>query len=177
MKKTIFAGALLIGLTAGYYVSMFFPFHIEKKPVGTPELDGQIVLVNKYPDGSTREIGARSPYDVTGTFVGAFAMRSSPDRTKVAYTTWENAHVVIYVANVDGSGARKIAEQVLPEGSGGLNVSTIRWSDDGEHITYMESGIKCAKAVCINPEDFSGVVQMTYSVDVATGKKTLVPTN
>jgi Tol biopolymer transport system component len=92
-------------------------------------------------------------------------------------TTWENAHVVIYVANVDGSGARKITEQVVPEGSGGLNVSTIRWSDDGKLITYMETGpAHCVDKRCSIPEDFASDL-VTYSVDVATGKKTLVPTN
>jgi hypothetical protein len=173
MKKIIFAGVFILGIAVGYIIFGLFPKFIEKTPVGTPQLSGRIVLFNQYDDGSLRETGVSVPYDITGTYPGTSLMQLSPDKTKVVYTAWENAHVVIYVAGVNGIGTKKIAEQKVPEGSGGLDVNSIKWSEDGTHITYVEDGLKCMKKNCVGSSDFTDV-RTTYSVDVNNGNQSIV---
>lgn|GEM_PF-3579985 len=173
MKKIIFAAlfaaCLLVGFVAGRYAPDFF----KSTPTGTAQLVGRIDLSKEYSDGSLRDAGVSIPYDITGTYPGTSIILLSHDKTKVLYTVWENAHIVIYVSNIDGTGVKKIAEQNVAEGSGSLATSSLRWSDDDAYITYVESGSVCNKPPCVNPEDFV-MGQTTYRVDVNTGNKTIV---
>jgi len=155
--------SLFIGYGASYFIKPSLPVPQERK---NRELIGQVVLAQQETDGTVKETGLRVPYEF-----GASApwVVVSPDKTKVVYASWENVHYVLYVADIDGSKVRKIAEQEVPEGSGGLNVQSIQWSQDGTRITYEESGATC-KEGCDHPVQ----VLMHYSVDVSTGKKTLL---
>jgi len=145
-------------------------------PTGDSQFVGRIVMSKEYTDGALQESGISIPYDITGAYPNTSLILLSPDKSKVAYTVWENAHIVIYEAKTDGSTKKKIAEQKVPEGSGGLDVNSIRWSNDGLHITYAEDGSRCLKASCINPEDFS-IVRTVQSVDATTGEQSVVSAN
>jgi len=172
MKRFYFVTIFVIGLVVGYAIANFVPNLFKKNSTGLPQLTGRIVLYNQYPDGTKREAGVDVPYDISGIYPGTSSMWLSPDKSKVVYTDWEDARVVVYVANVDGAGVKKIAEQSAPEGSGELIVSSIRWSDES-HISYIENGLKCEKESCINPSDFSEA-KTTYSIDVNTGEHSII---
>jgi hypothetical protein len=173
MKKIIFATLFIAGLLVGYITARLTPDFLKKTPTGIPQLVGHIVLSKEYSNGSLRDTGVSIPYDITGTYPETSIILLSHDKSKVLSTVWENAHIVIYVSNVDGSGVKKIAEQNVAEGSGGLDTSSIRWSDDDTYITYVESGFVCNKPTCVNPDDFS-TGQTAYRVDVNSGNKTTV---
>jgi hypothetical protein len=136
---------------------------LEPRPVTTAaeDLEAAIVL----------ESGLRVPYDATGTYRGSI-IRLSPNRQHALYTTWENVHTIIYIANPDGSEVRKLAEQQVPEGSGGLNVDSIMWSDDSQYFTYDEIGLQCL-TTCDSPGDLTAVTT-TYEVDIASGERTVI---
>jgi len=173
MKKMILAVLFVACLSVGFVAGRYAPAFFKRAPTGTAQLVGRIVLSKEYSDGSRRETDINIPYDVTGTYPGTSIAMLSHDKSKVLYTVWENASIVMYVSNVDGTGVRKIAEQNVAEGSGGLDTSSIRWSDDDANITYTETGLACQKKNCLNPDDFTSV-QTSYRVDVNTGHKTTV---
>jgi hypothetical protein len=164
---------ILIGVFIIYFVTVSKRVDV---PTGGSQLVGHIVLSKEYVNGSLADAGVSIPYDVTGTYPNTSLILLSPDKSKVVYTVWENAHIVIYVAKTDGTGKKKIAEQKVPEGSGILDVNSIRWSEDGMYITYAEDGSRCLKANCINPEDFS-LVRTVQSIYVSTGEQSVVIAN
>jgi hypothetical protein len=176
MKKIILAAILILGLLGGYAVARLTPDFFKKAPTGVTQLVGRLGLFKEYPDGFLRDAGVSVPYDITGTHPDTSLILLSPDKTKVVYTVWENAHIVIYVAGVDGTGVKKIAEQDVPEGSGALDVNSIRWSDEGSRITYNEDGLKCMKKSCLEPNDFTDVT-VSHSVDINTGNQSVVNVN
>lgn len=169
MKKASIIGIFVLGILIGSGATYTSLTWTSKVSGGQPQLEGSIVLSEKYPDGSLRETAVRVPYDVTGTYPVA-VLRLSPDKTKITYSVWENARTVLYVADADGSNARKIAEQSVPEGSGGLNVESVSWNDDGTEISYSEVGMRCPKKSCTKPADFVSE-QTNYSVNVMTSDK------
>jgi hypothetical protein len=164
--------ALCLGLIAGYGIAKIPLEHPVPKPSGEGNLVGQIVLARTWSNGTNEETGLRVPYDVTGSYPGASVLLS-PKKTKVVYTTWEMAKINLYVADIDGGNAKKIAQQEIPEGSGGLNVSSIHWTDD-THIAYIEGGSTCKEGCTASNPPKNEI--FTYSVDVLTGEKTLVST-
>jgi len=111
------------------------------------------------------------PYDITGTYP-ATVVRQSPDKKRLLYSRWNNARIALYVSDLNGDDAKKVAEQEVAEGSGELDMGSIQWSDN-ETIAYVETGLRCADASCASPDDFVSVRTM-YTVDIQTGKKTSV---
>jgi hypothetical protein len=173
MKVLKFVSLFLIGLAVGYFLPRFFDSSRTFKATGKSQIVGRIILLDKYDNGLTRETGFDIPYDISGIYPGTSFVWISPDKNKVVYSVWENAHISLYVSALDGSKARKIADQEVPEGSGSLIVNSIRWSTDSSKIIYSEDGQKCVKLVCVNPEDFSDI-RITYSVDISSGNKSIV---
>jgi hypothetical protein len=174
MNKHIVLG-FIAGLIVSLIVYVIAPFvYSTSSTKGGEELGGQIVLTRINQKGVSKETGLRIPYDITGTYPGVSAVVLSLDKERVVYTTWENARIMIHVSDIQGANSKVIAEQEVPEGSGGLDVGTIKWSDDGKTITYTESGMTC-KGTCTQPSEEVSV-RTWYSVDVQTGKKIITQT-
>ena len=173
MNKIIIAA--FAGLVVGYASSFIVPsFHKQSAQTNSGELSGRIVL-GRTNNGTFHETGLNIPYDVTGVYPAGIIL-ISPDKTKAVYAIWEDTKFKLYVSDIDGNNSKMIAEQQVPEGSGSLYVSSIQWSEDGTHVSYVEDGAKCKKAFCAQPDDFA-LLMITYSVDVRTGEKTVVSSN
>lgn len=136
----------------------------------------QIVLYKLMSDGTSVKTGLQVPLSNCGqnadgsTFYCPENIVVSPDNTKAVYSTWKNVYYEIFVSNPDGTQSKKIAQQEVPEGSGGLNVQTLKWSSDGKFVTYQESGLRNFGTLPSGDPDFRSVL-ITYQVNIAAGAK------
>lgn len=124
--------------------------------------DGTKELIDVYPDSDT-------PNNEV--------IRVSQNQKYLAYTKWEDAHYVIYVADMPNlSNVRMVAEQTVGEGSGGLDIASLGWIDDST-LEYREEIIACGETgspTLQNPTtDCDGSIINVYRVNIDTSEKEL----
>ena len=148
----------------------------EKKKEGE-----NIVLYKTYSNGSSARTGLEVPIYCNGdanyckTYAGQnIEIVTSPSQTKAAVRVWGQTPMwgngticdLLIVANINGTGRKEVA-RVCREGSGGMAVNSIQWSDDEKYLQYAEVG----------GDGFADPPTRTittYQVDIETGTKTLL---
>ena len=148
----------------------------EKKKEGE-----NIVLYKTYSDGSALKTGLEVPIYCNGdasyckTYVGQnIEIVMSPNKIKAAVRVWGQTPVwgngtvcdLLVVASIDGSSRKEVA-RVCREGSGGMAVNSIKWSDDEKYVQYAEVG----GSGFVDPPIR---ITTTYQIDLETGAKTLI---
>ena len=178
---------ILVG-AVGYFalVKKSEPVAQQPTPTQTPKLTvsgfearkegNQMVLYKLMSDGTSVKTGlgvalSNCGQDASGsTYYCPENIVVSPNNTKAVYSTWKGVYYEIFVSNLDGTQSNKIAQQEAPEGQGGLNVQTLKWSSDGKFITYQESSIRSFGTLPSGNVDLRGVLTI-YQVNVTAGTK------
>jgi hypothetical protein len=131
--------------------------------------NGKMVLY-QLKNGTWTKTGLLVTLVKAGTYEVPVNIVVSADGTKVAYNVWKGVFMEIYVADINGSNAKKIAQQKVSEGQGELNQESLSWSADGKFGTFTESQPSCP----VNMQSLDDCVRVlvTYQANVVTGSKT-----
>lgn len=108
-----------------------------------------VVLYRLGSDGVETKTGLSVTKDWPSSYVVTVNVVVSPDQQHAVYEKWVGVEMVLYVANIDGSSAKKIADQEVVEGSGELDTSSIAWVDNST-VRYIETGAGGSKTYEVN---------------------------
>ncbi len=94
----------------------------------------------------------------------------SPANDRMLVVLWEDAGHTFYLTDREGSFMKRLSRQSVAEGSGQILRETISWSEAGDAVTYVQSGVAC-EDTCETPDDFRQVYYL-HSVDIETLEET-----